>query len=196
MFVPGAWKTVSGTENRKSGMGREAPRRGGSSPCTSFPRVLRKAAVSRKTLRRGQEGFTLIELMVVIVIIGILATVVVPRFSGQTEKARIAAAKAELASMKTIIDIYYVENDSYPSDDENDDDFIGNVLEENGVNWPAKDPWGNDYTYEVDNGDAEYSIYGGPDNNGEYVEATESSPPTEGVSDPETAGNIRWEVKQ
>jgi len=179
MFVLGAWKTMPGTKNRELGMGREAPRWGRSSPCTLFSRVLRKAAVNRKMSRKGQEGFTLIELMVVVIIIGVLAAVVVPRFSGQTEKARIAAAKAELASMKTIIDIYYVENDSYP-----DEDDIGDVLEESGINWPVEDPWGHNYTYEVDNDNAEYSIYGGPDNNGEYVEATENSPPTEGVSDP------------
>lgn len=186
MFVPGAWRTMPGTKNRELGMGREAPRWGRSSPCTLFSRVLHKAAVNRKTSRKGQEGFTLIELMVVVIIIGVLAAVVVPRFSGQTEKARIAAAKAELASMKTIIDIYYVENDSYPSDNEDDDEFIGNVLEENGINWPVEDPWGHNYNYEVDHDDAKYSIYGGPDNNGEYVEATENSPPTEGVSAPGT----------
>lgn len=66
--------------------------------------------------RRAQEGFTLIELLIVIAIIGILAAVAVPRFSGFQQNAKIAAAKAEAANIMTALEAYYAQNDAYPAD--------------------------------------------------------------------------------
>jgi prepilin-type N-terminal cleavage/methylation domain-containing protein len=66
---------------------------------------------------RNQKGFTLIELLIVIVIIGILAAVAIPRFQGVSDKAKIGAAKAELATVKQGLGMYQAENDTsaYPS---------------------------------------------------------------------------------
>ena len=66
---------------------------------------------------RNQKGFTLIELLIVIVIIGILAAVAIPRFQGVSDKAKIGAAKAELATIKNLLGMYQAENDTsaYPA---------------------------------------------------------------------------------
>ena len=60
---------------------------------------------------RGEQGFTLIELLVVIIIIGILLAVALPSFLGQTEKARVSAAKQELRQAYTAAKAYATEND-------------------------------------------------------------------------------------
>jgi len=68
-------------------------------------------------LKRNEKGFTLIELLIVIVIIGILAAVAIPRFQGVSDKAKIGAAKAELANVKQGLGMYQAENDTsaYPA---------------------------------------------------------------------------------
>ncbi|MBI3986876.1 MAG: type II secretion system major pseudopilin GspG [Lentisphaerae bacterium] len=63
---------------------------------------------------RARSGFTLIEIMLVVVIIGILAAVVLPRLTGHTEKARINAAKTSVANLGLAIKMYEVENGSFP----------------------------------------------------------------------------------
>ena len=66
---------------------------------------------------RNQKGFTLIELLIVIVIIGILAAVAIPRFQGVSDKAKISAAKAEMVTIRNLIGMYQAENDTsaYPA---------------------------------------------------------------------------------
>ena len=68
-------------------------------------------------LKHNEKGFTLIELLIVIVIIGILAAVAIPRFQGVSDKAKIGAAQAELATIKNGLGMYQAENDSssYPT---------------------------------------------------------------------------------
>ena len=68
-------------------------------------------------LKRNEQGFTLIELLIVIVIIGILAAVAIPRFQGVSDKAKVGAAKAELANVKQGLGMYQAENDTsaYPA---------------------------------------------------------------------------------
>lgn len=67
-------------------------------------------------MKRNEKGFTLIELLIVIVIIGILAAVAIPRFQGVSDKAKIGAAKAELSHVRTLLTSYQAENDTsrYP----------------------------------------------------------------------------------
>ena len=62
----------------------------------------------------GMQGFTLIELMIVMVIIGILAAVAIPQMAGVKETANVSGAEAELKSLQSIMEMYYVENDEYP----------------------------------------------------------------------------------
>src|ERR1041385_4494542 len=65
-------------------------------------------------IQQRKRGFTLIELLLVLVILGVLAGIVVPRFGGTTEKARNAAAQTQLSTFKTALDAYEVDIGSYP----------------------------------------------------------------------------------
>src|SRR4051794_7503075 len=64
--------------------------------------------------RRRQSGFTLIELLLVLVILGILAGIVVPKFAGKTQQANIAAAGADISNLGTALDAFEVDNGTYP----------------------------------------------------------------------------------
>src|SRR5688572_22267022 len=64
--------------------------------------------------KQRRRGFTLIELLLVLVILGVLAGIVVPRFGGQTKRARETAATTQLSSFKTALDAYEVDVGSYP----------------------------------------------------------------------------------
>src|ERR1041385_7682480 len=66
---------------------------------------------SRSARRRG---FTLIELLLVLVILGVLAAIVVPKFSGRTEQARQTAAQSQIATFGTALDAFEVDNGFYP----------------------------------------------------------------------------------
>ncbi len=99
-----------------------------------------------------QKGFTLVEVMVVIVIIGILVSITVSQFSKQANKAKTARAEAELKSMATIISIYYAEKNVYPTADTNTTTGIETVMKNNGIKWDStgatfNDPWGHAYRY-------------------------------------------------
>ena len=68
--------------------------------------------------RSNQDGFTLIEIMVVILILGLLATIVVQSLRGATDKAKRIKAQADISALKTALDRYYLDNGSYPSSDQ------------------------------------------------------------------------------
>jgi len=99
---------------------------------------------------KKRNAFTLIELMLVVIIIGVLASLVMPRLAGRAEKARRAAASADIdANIPSALDLYDMDTGSYPS-------RLEDLLEKPaGVdNWDgpyvkklSKDPWGNDYIY-------------------------------------------------
>ncbi|MCK7596735.1 type II secretion system major pseudopilin GspG [Microbulbifer sp. CAU 1566] len=107
-----------------------------------------------KNLRKSQ-GFTLIEIMVVIVILGVLGAMVVPSILGKTGEARIKAAKSDLRTIETALDMYRMDNFVYPSSEQG---LQALVTKPSGFpeakNWnepylkrEAKDPWGNLYQY-------------------------------------------------
>ena len=105
---------------------------------------------------RGQKknGFTLVELLLVLVILGILAALVLPKFTGRTEQARITAAQTQIATFGTALDAFEVDTGSYPR---GQDGLAQLVSQPSDVtNWrgpylksdiPA-DPWGHPYVYE------------------------------------------------
>ncbi|SHK07555.1 type II secretion system protein GspG [Desulforamulus aeronauticus] len=114
---------------------------------------MKKCQVLLKKLTE-QKGFTLVEVMVVIVIIGILASVTIPQFSKQADKAKTARAEVEMKSMANIINIYYAEKGQYPMKSNDDTDgTVAKVLKDNGLKWGSsdaiKDPWGNAYFYDA-----------------------------------------------
>jgi general secretion pathway protein G len=100
-----------------------------------------------------RRGFTLIELLLVLVILGVLAGIVVPRFGGQTKRARETAATTQISSFKTALDAYEVDMGSYPKGKDGLRELV--TAPRNAKNWRGpyietipKDPWGNDYIYE------------------------------------------------
>jgi len=112
----------------------------------------------QQRLKRRQDGFTLIELMVVILIIGLLATIVVQNLRSATDKAKRVKAQADLAQIKSGLDRYYLDNGSYPSSDQGLNGLVsapgsGNVPKDWGGPYLEKippDPWGNSYYYQSD----------------------------------------------
>jgi general secretion pathway protein G len=108
--------------------------------------------------RRPLRGFTLIEIMVVITILGILAALIVPRVVGRTDDARIAAAKQDIASLMQALKLYRLDNGAYPTTEQGLKALLARpTLEPVPQNWkqggylerstPPKDPWGNEYKY-------------------------------------------------
>ena len=70
---------------------------------------------SRKIQYAVQQGFTLVELLIVVIILAILAAIVVPQFASSTDDAKLAALDTNLAVMRAAIDLYYQQHGSYPS---------------------------------------------------------------------------------
>jgi general secretion pathway protein G len=100
--------------------------------------------------RHNAAGFTLIELMVVIVIIGMLAAIVVPRFMGASDKAAQTSAKAQISSFKTALQLYKLDNVRYPTTSEGLESLIKSPNGKNYLNDVEslpKDPWGSAYQY-------------------------------------------------
>src|SRR5271169_5771562 len=70
------------------------------------------------TLGRRARGFTLIEIMVVVTILGILAALIVPRVVGRTDDARVAAAKQDVAQLMQALKLYRLDNGRYPTNEQ------------------------------------------------------------------------------
>jgi general secretion pathway protein G len=114
-----------------------------------------KHSNNNRTVRSRQQGFTLVELLLVLVILGILAAIVLPRFTNRTKQAQIAATQTQIATFKTALDAYEVDNGYYPKGKNGLMDLIQQPRD--AQNWRGpylsadsipKDPWGNDYIYE------------------------------------------------
>src|SRR3954452_18409654 len=104
--------------------------------------------------RQPRSAFTLIELLLVMVILVVLAAVVVPKFTGRSEQARLTAAKTDISASDGAIDQFEVDNGRYPTNEEG----LGALLQaRDGLqNWHGPylkraqipvDPWGNAYQY-------------------------------------------------
>jgi general secretion pathway protein G len=117
-------------------------------------------------LRPG-AGFTLIELMLVVIIIGALVAMVVPRFAGRAEQARVSAAKADVqANIATALKMYELDNGAYPTTSEG----LNALLSQSPAapNWKGPylerkpiDPWGREYKYKSpgEHRSADYDLY-------------------------------------
>jgi general secretion pathway protein G len=106
-----------------------------------------------------QVGFTLIEIMVVVFILGLLVTLVAPRIIGRTDEARVTKAKADIKAIEEALNMFKLDNGFYPSSGEglaalvqgtprakrfNPDGYLSKI---------PIDPWGNEYLYSSDGRD-------------------------------------------
>ena len=103
---------------------------------------------------RSIRGFTLIELMVVVVILGILAAVVVPRVMDRPEQARISAAQSNIRAIRSALDMYKLDNHNYPTTDQGLQALAerptSDPVPQNWNRYMEKvpqDPWGKPYLY-------------------------------------------------
>jgi general secretion pathway protein G len=118
-----------------------------------------------------KDGFTLIELMLVVIIIGVLVSMTAPRLAGRSEEARLSVAKVDInANISVALDLYELDNGQYP-DSENGLDAL-RVKPGGADNWRGPyikrkpiDPWGNPYIYKSPGAhNPDYDLYSyGPD---------------------------------
>jgi len=109
-----------------------------------------------KRIIRSNKGFTLIEIMVVLIIIGLLAGIVVPRLMGRTEEAKRTKTAVQIKNLQSALDLYKLDSGNYPTTDQGLQALIEKpAIGEIPRNWKEggymdkipKDAWGNNYVY-------------------------------------------------
>jgi general secretion pathway protein G len=117
--------------------------------------------IAEQVSRRGRQrygnarGFTLIEIMVVLFIIGLLAAAIVPSVLSRIDAAKVAKAKQDVQSLETALTMYYMDNSKYPTNEQGLNALVQQPTDPSIKNWKpggyieriSKDPWGNDYQY-------------------------------------------------
>lgn len=112
------------------------------------------ASVSRSS-KTNQGGFTLIEIMVVVIIIGILVAMVAPQVMGRIDQAQITRVQSDLRAVEGALNFYRLDNFAYPTSEQGLDALVTRPNDPNIVNWNPggylprmpKDPWQRDYLY-------------------------------------------------
>ncbi len=115
---------------------------------------MRNFTHKRQRSRHPRRGFTLIELLLVLVILGVLAALIVPKFTGRSKQARETAAKTDISNISGAISTFEIETGRYPTSDEGLDGLLSAPASVEGWNGPyisgkelPNDPWGNAYVY-------------------------------------------------
>lgn len=122
---------------------------------------------TRNRRRNRQRGFTLIEIMVVVIIIGILAAIVAPSVIGRVDDAQIIKAHAEISNIGSALKFYRLDNFAYPSTEQGIEALVTKPNDPNVKNWNPggyldrlpKDPWGNPYLYLHPGNNGVFDVY-------------------------------------
>ncbi len=118
----------------------------------------------------NRKGFTLIEIMVVIVILALLAALVAPKLMGRTDDAKITDARVQIKNIETALKLYKLDNGNYPATEQGLGALVekptvgvipkgykdGGYLESKKI---PKDPWGNDYLYVSPGEHGDYDLF-------------------------------------
>jgi general secretion pathway protein G len=134
-------------------------------------KYIRAMLLRIKTILSSRDGFTLLELMIVVVIMSILIAIIAPKFMGQADKAKVTAAKTDIGNLSTSLETYKLDNGNYPTTDQGlnaliekpSSDPIPQNYQSKGYltkkNIP-NDPWGRAYIYTSDGQDYLITSYG------------------------------------
>ena len=124
-------------------------------------------ASNGKSRLRGLEGFTLLEIMVVIVILGLLAALVVPKLIGRTEEAKRTQTRLQIKNLEQALQLFKLDNGFYPGTEQGIEALVRapetgripkNYRKGGYLDRVPKDPWGNNYAYVSPGTHGDYDI--------------------------------------
>jgi len=131
-------------------------------------KVMRKNTRKMLSVKQLSAGFTLIEIMVVIIILGVLAALVVPNIMGRPDEARVTAAQSDIRSLSNALDLYKLDNFNYPTTDQGLEALVNkpagspepkNWNQDGYLKKVPKDPWGNEYLYLSPGAQGKFDLY-------------------------------------
>lgn len=109
--------------------------------------------MQRERQKKKKGGFTLVELLLVLVILATLAAIVIPKFAGRSEQARITAVQTQISNLEIMLDAFEVDNGMYPKGNDGLEDLVDEPSY--AKNWMGPymdevpvDPWDNAYVYQ------------------------------------------------
>lgn len=116
---------------------------------------------------RTNQGFTLLEIIVVVAIIAILAAYIAPKVAGRVDDARISKAKSDIRVLESSLELYKLDNFVYPSSSQGLNALVTKPSGDGAKNWRDggyikklnKDPWGNEYGYQYPGSNAEFDVF-------------------------------------
>ncbi len=117
---------------------------------------------------RSNQGFTLLEIIVVVAIIAILAAYIAPKVAGRVDDARISKAKSDIRVLESSLELYKLDNFVYPSSEQGLDALVNkptggtelkNWREGGYIKKLTKDPWGNEYQYQYPGSNSEFDVF-------------------------------------